>query len=353
MTDITPPVNASKRPKIIFAVIAVISLAYVGHALWFNAHYVRSDNAQVGGDIIPVSARISGFVTNVTVLENQSVQAGQLLVTLDNRDAQAHLAQAEAELAVAISAAGSQGEVGQAQAQSQAARAQAQQAQAQIAQAQAEYTQAARELKRLKNLLARDVISQHDVDAAEALERSANARLQASRDGANAASQQVSASRAGLRTADARVLAASAVRDLAAHALDDTRIVASSAGIISQKSVEPGQFMQPGQPMMNLIPTGSVWLVANLKETEIDGIHAGSPVRFSIDAYDGVEWQGEVESISPATGSKFTLLPPDNATGNFTKVVQRLPVRIRLDANQHPDLTLRAGMSAEVTISRD
>lgn len=345
--------TATMRPKIILAVLALASVAYVGHSLWFNAHYVRSDNAQVGGDIIPVSARISGFVTDVLVNENQRINAGDVLISLDPRDAHARLAQAEAELAVAVSAAGGPGVVGQAQAQSQAARAQAQQAQANIAQAQAEYTQAARELKRLKNLLARDVISQHDVDAGEALERSASARLQASRDAASAANQQASASRASMRTADARVLAASAVRDLAAHALDDTRIVASRNGIVSQKSVEVGQFMQPGQPMMNLVPDDSIWVVANLKETEIDGIHAGSPVRFSIDAYDGVEWQGEVESISPATGSKFTLLPPDNATGNFTKVVQRLPVRIRLDASQHPDLTLRAGMSAEVTISRD
>ncbi|MEO6699350.1 MAG: HlyD family secretion protein, partial [Paraperlucidibaca sp.] len=325
MNDATEHATPSKRPKIILAVMALISVAYVGHSLWFNAHYVRTDNAQIGGDIIPISARISGFVTDIAVKENQFVKAGQLLVTLDHRDAQARLAQAEAELAVTLSAAGDNGHIGQAQAQSEAASAQAQQARAQITQAQAEHTQALRELNRLKTLLAREVVSQHDVDVADAFERSARARLQASRDGANAASKQVSVSRAGLRTADARVLAASAARDLAAHALDDTRIVASSNGIVSQKSVEIGQFMQPGQPMLNLVPNDSVWVVANLKETEIDGIHPGSAAQFTIDAYDGVEWIGEVESISPATGSKFTLLPPDNATGNFTKVVQRLP----------------------------
>lgn len=353
MTDTTPDAHASKRPQIILAVLALASVVYVGHALWFNAHYVRSDNAQVGGDIIPVSARISGFVTEVAVSENQRVKAGQLLIKLDDRDANSRLAQAAAELAVALSSAGSNGQIGQAQAQSQAASAQAQQALAQITQAQAQHTQALRELNRLKALLARDVVSQHDVDVADAIERSARAQLQASRDGANAAGQHVSASRAGLRTADARVLAASAAHDLAAHALADTRIVASSNGIVSQKSVEIGQFMQPGQPMMNLVANDHVWLVANLKETEIDGIEVGSKARFSIDAYDGVEWQGTVESISPATGSKFTLLPPDNATGNFTKVVQRLPVRIRLDPAQHKELVLRAGMSADVTITRD
>jgi membrane fusion protein (multidrug efflux system) len=353
MNDAADNAPPSNRPKIILAVMAVVSLAYVGHSLWFNAHYVRTDNAQVGGDIIPISARISGFVTEVAVKEHQLVKTGQLLVTLDHRDAQARLAQAQAELTVAQSNAGDSEHIGQAQAQSQAASAQAQQARAQITQAQAEHTQALRELNRLKALIARDVVSQHDVDVADAFERSARARLQASRDGANAAGKQVSVTLAGLRTADARVLAASAARDLAAHALEDTRIVASSDGIVSQKSVEIGQFMQPGQPMLNLVPNDSVWIVANLKETEIKGIHPGSAAKFTIDAYDGVEWLGEVESISPATGSKFTLLPPDNSTGNFTKVVQRLPVRIRLAAAQHKDLTLRAGMSADVTISRD
>lgn len=352
VTDNTPAQPASKRPRLILAGIAVIAAAYLGHALWFNAHYVETDNAQVGGDIVPVSARISGFVTSVPVRENQLVKAGDVLASLDDRDARARLAQAEAELASAVSAAGQQGQVGQAMAQVQAAVAQARQADAVIQQAQAEYDNAHRELERLRTLFARDVISRRDMDNAEAAERAARARLQATRDAAAASRQQVGVQHAALRGADARLQAARAARDLAANTLADTRVIASIDGMVSQKTLEPGQFMQPGQPMMNLVAQQGLWVVANLKETEIEGVNIGNVVRFSIDAYPGETWQGKVESISPATGSKFTLLPPDNATGNFTKVVQRIPVRIHVDDGQHKDLPLRAGMSAVVTISR-
>jgi len=347
-----PAQPASKRPRLILAGIAIAGVAYLGHALWFNAHYVETDNAQVGGDIVPVSSRISGFVASIPVRENQQVKAGDLLATLDDRDARARLAQAEADLASALSAAGQQGQVGQAMAQVQAAEAQARQADAVIQQAQAEHDNALRELQRLRTLFEREVISRHDIDNAEAAERAARARLQATRDAASASRQQVGVQHAALRGADARLQAAKAARDLAANTLADTRIVASIHGMVSQKTLEPGQFMQPGQPMMNLVAQDGLWVVANLKETEIEGVRIGNDAEFTLDAYPGETWQGKVESISPATGSKFTLLPPDNATGNFTKVVQRIPVRIHVSAGQHQGLPLRAGMSAVVTISR-
>ncbi len=350
--DTTETEKTSGRPRLILAGIAIAGAAYLGHAFWFNAHYVETDNAQVGGDIVPVSARISGFVATVPVRENQMVKAGDVLATLDDRDARARLAQAEAELASALSAAGQGGETGQAMAQVQTAEAQARQANAVIQQAVAEHDNAARELQRLRTLLARDVISQHDVDNADAAERSSRARLQATRDAAAASRQQIGVYHAALRGADAKLQAARAARDLAANTLADTRIVASIGGMISQKTLEPGQFMQPGQPMMNLVAQDNMWVVANLKETEIKGVRIGSEVEFSVDAYPGETWQGKVESISPATGSKFTLLPPDNATGNFTKVVQRLPVRVHVAAGQHKDMPLRAGMSAVVTINK-
>lgn len=351
-TACTDSGKPSRRPRILLAAVVIAGAAYLGHALWFDARYVRTDNAEVGGDIIPVSARISGFVTSVGIRENQAVKPGDTLVTLDDRDARARLAQAEADLASALSNAGQGAQTGQAVAQVQAAEAQASQARAVIEQARAEHDQALRDLQRLRTLLARDVISQHDVDAADALERTTRARLKAAEDAAQASRRQVGVYSAAVRGADARVLAARAARDLAANTLDDTRVVAASAGMVSQKTVEPGQYVQPGQPMMNLVVQDSIWVVANLKETEIEGVRIGNPVSFSIDAYPGETWQGTVESISPATGSKFTLLPPDNATGNFTKVVQRLPVRVHVDAGQHRDLPLRAGMSAVVTITR-
>lgn len=345
-TPVTPDNN---RKKWLVLAGAVAATAWLGHSLWFNARYVSTDNAQIGGDIVPVSARISGFVTEVPVRENQLVKAGDLLAVLDDRDARARLAQAEAELANALTNAGRSG---QAEAQVESAQAQSQQAQAVIAQAAAEYDNAHREAGRLRSLLSRNLISQAQVDAADAHERALQARLQATRDAAQAANRQVGVFHAAVRGADARLLAVRAARDLAANTLADTRVVASMAGMISQKTLEPGQFMQPGQPMMNLVGLDSVWVVANLKETEIEGVQIGNTVEFEVDAYPGETWEGTVESMSPATGSKFTLLPPDNATGNFTKVVQRLPVRVHIKSGQHAGMTLRPGMSAVVTIRR-
>lgn len=354
MTNEAPEVASasSNRPRLILAVIALLGIAYLGHAYWFDLHYVDTDNAAIGGDIVPISSRISGFVISVPVRENQSVKIGDLLAQLDDRDARAHLAQAEADYANALSAAGQTGQTGQALAQVQTAEAQTRQAYAVIAQSQAEHDNDLRELERLKVLLKREVISQHDLDNADALEKASRARLQAAHDAASAAQQQVGVYSAALRGADARLLAAKAARDLAANNLADTRIYASLNGVVSQKTLEPGQFMQPGQPMMNLVADDSVWVVANLKETQLDGLHLGSSAEFKVDAYPGLTWQGKLESISPATGSKFTLLPPDNATGNFTKVVQRIPIRIFIPANQHKDAVLRAGMSAVVTVQK-
>ena len=337
------------RQRLVLAALAVAGAGYFGHTIWFGAHYVETDNAQIGSDIAPISSRISGFVTTVPVRENQHVKTGDLLVTLDDRDAKARLAQAEAELLSAMTITGSQG---QAASQLQSVAAQARQSQALMTQVQAEHDQAARELQRARTLMKQGLISQQAVDQADALSRTTAARLQATQAGASASQDQVSVSKASLRGADAKLLAAQASRQLAANQLADTHIVAPFDGVISRKTVEPGQFMQPGQPMMNLVGQDSIWVVANLKETELSQVNLGSSAKFTVDAYPDVIWEGQIESMSPATGSKFTLLPPDNATGNFTKVVQRIPVRVKIMPKQHADLVLRAGMSAVVTIKK-
>ena len=337
------------RQRLVLAALAIAGAAYLGHAAWFGAHYVETDNAQIGSDIAPISSRISGFVMTVPVRENQRVKAGELLATLDDRDAKARLSQAEAELLSAMTITGSQG---QAASQLQSVAAQARQSQALMTQVQAEHDQAARELQRARTLLAQGLISQQAVDQADALERTTAARLLATRAGASASQDQISVSKASLRGADAKLLAAQANRQLAANQLADTRILAPFDGVISRKTVEPGQFMQPGQSMMNLVGQDSVWVVANLKETELADVQLGNKADFTVDAYPDVVWQGQIESLSPATGSKFTLLPPDNATGNFTKVVQRIPVRVKILPKQHANLVLRAGMSAVVTIKK-
>jgi len=150
--------------------------------------------------------------------------------------------------------------------------------------------------------------------------------------------------------ADAPVAAARASRDQAALQLSYTRVIAPSNGVVSKKAVELGQLVQPGQPLMTVVPLEDVWVTANLKETETADVTPGDSADITVDAYKGVHFRGHVESLSPATGAKFSLLPPDNATGNFTKVVQRIPVRIHLDSPVDPTHTLRPGMSVVATI---
>ena len=348
----TASAAANPRKKIVMGIAAAAVLAYIGHAWWFNAHYVQTDNAQVDGHIIPVSPKIGGFIDTITVQENQRVKAGDVLVTMDDRDYRSKLAQADADLAQAIAATGRGAQAGQAVAQLGAASAQAEAARADIAQAEADFDRSSRDLERLRTLVDKKLVSTQQYDTAEAGQRAAKARLQAARESARAALQQVGAAGAALRSADARLESVRAARDIAAHQLADTKIVAAFDGMISQKTVEAGQLIQVGQPMMNLVPLNDIWVTANLKETQIRDIHAGNEVRVEIDSYPGVEWSGKVESLSPATGAKFTLLPPDNATGNFTKIVQRIPVRVRIDGSEHKEYVLRPGMNAVVRISK-
>jgi membrane fusion protein (multidrug efflux system) len=349
-TSVATPANLVRK-RLVLGAVLLAGLGYVGHSVWFGAHYVQTDNAQVDGHIIPVSPKIGGFIAAIPVKDNQAVKAGDVLVVMDDRDYRSRLAQAEAELALALSSSGRGAQAGQAVAQLGAASASAEAARSAILQAEADNDRARREAERLKALVEKKLVSPQQYEAADAAARAAAARLQATREAARAAEQQVSAAGAALRGADARLEAARAQRDIAAHQLADTRIVAAADGRVSQKTVEVGQLVQVGQPLMNLVPQ-DLWITANLKETQVAAIRPGNPARVTIDAYPGLEWAGKVESLAPATGSRFTLLPPDNATGNFTRIVQRIPVRVRLDAGQHAGVELRPGMNAVVTLEK-
>ena len=317
------PANGGRR-RTVFLIMGVILLALIGVGVrrWiFGLSHVSTDNAQVDGHIIPILPKVGGFVTLVRTDENRRVQAGDTLVVLDDRDYRVRLAQAEADLAVALAGVSNKARVGQAEAQ--------------VAQAEANAKKARADLDRLLPLAQQDIVSKQQLDAAQAAAAAADAAL--------------AAAQAALAGADARVAAARAARDQAALNLSYTRISAPSSGVVSKKSVEVGQLVQPGQPLMSVVPLEDVWLTANLKETEIADVRPGEPVDFTVDAYPGAHFRGHVESVSPATGARFSLLPPDNATGNFTKVVQRVPVRIRPD-NVDPAHPLRPGMSVDVTI---
>jgi len=326
----TPP---SSRPtsgpgrsrRVVFAVMGVVLvglLAFGARKWWFGRSHVSTDNAQVDGHIVPILPKVGGFVAEVRVQENESVKAGDTLVVLDDRDYRARLAQTEAELVALLATVSSRTRVGQADAA--------------VAQATANALKAHADLARIEPLAAQNVVSDQQLDAARAA--------------AAAADAQLAAAQAALLGADARVAGARAARDQAALQLSYTRIMAPASGVVSKKSVEIGQLVQPGQPLMSVVPLDDVWVVANLKETETADVTPGDSAEVTVDAYGGIKFRGHVESLAPATGAKFSLLPPDNATGNFTKVVQRIPVRIRLDGAPDPAHPLRPGMSVVATI---
>ncbi len=338
-----PAPSSAPRPggsrRAVFTVLAIATLSLIALGLrqyLFGLSHVSSDNAQVEGHVIPVLAKVSGYVTDVYVSENQIVRAGDPLVVLDRREYEAKLAQSEADLASAVANAGSDGHPGQADAQLAAARAAAQQAQAAA-------DRARDDLERTQGLAGRGIVSSQQLDAATTAGRVTAAQL-------DAAQKQVLAAASALQGAGARAAAARAARDQSALNLSFTRITAPSNGVVSRKTVEVGQLVQGGQPTMTVVPLDDVWVTANLKETEIADVTPGDHAEIRVDSYPGRVFAGHVESLSPATGARFSLLPPDNATGNFTKVVQRIPVRIRLDGAQDPAHPLRPGTSVEVVI---
>lgn len=333
------------------AIVAIALLAFGVQRILFGRTHVRTDNAQVDGRLTPVLARTGGFVSEVRVEDNQRVQEGDTLVILDDRDLRSQLAQADAELAALLTGVRIDGHAGRAEAQATAARATAAAAAAQVEQARAGAEKASADLARISTLAARNIVSQQQLDAAQAASGAANAQLAVAQRNALAAQAETTVAQADISTADARVAAARAARDQVALELSYTRVIVPTNGVVSKKSVEIGQYVQPGQPLMTVVPLADVWVVANLKETELSDVHPGEGVEITVDAYPGTTFHGVVESISPATGAKFSLLPPDNATGNFTKVIQRVPVRIRIDDDGHPEQPLRPGMSAEVTIT--
>ena len=328
-----PPRPSSVRPsappkrsrRLVFSIMSVILLTLLVLGIrrwWFGRSHVSTDNAQVDGHIIPVLPKVGGFVNEVRIEENQTVRAGDTLVVLDDRDLRARLAQTEAELAAVLATVNSRTRVGQAEAA--------------VAQAQANVVKTQADLARIELLATQNVVSQQTLDAARAA--------------AAAASAQLASAQSALVGADARVASVRAARDQAALQLSYTRLIAPASGVVSKKSVEIGQLVQPGQPLMTVVPLDDIWVTANLKETEIADVTPGDSADITVDTYGGRHFRGHVESLSPATGAKFSLLPPDNATGNFTKVVQRIPVRIRLDQAADAAHPLRPGMSVVATI---
>jgi membrane fusion protein (multidrug efflux system) len=389
--------------------IPVVLILIVGaYAGWnYLSKWESTDDAQVDGHIHPVNARVGGTVTSVNVKENQQVEAGAVIAQLDARDYEIAVSRAEAELSqaqsgviaaqagvpVASSAAGTQITSSEAIAEKAkagvdvatrefaAAEARLNAAQARVREAQAGATKTAHDLDRMKQLIAKDEISQqqyeaaigaadaaraavesaqagvvqqqHEVAVAEVRTKQSQAELQqaqAEAQGAKTAPQQVIITRAQAQSAEARVQFLKAALAQARLNLEYTTIKAPVSGIVSKKSVEVGQVVQPGQPLMAVIPQEDVWVTANFKETQLADVHPGLAATISVDAFGGRVFNAHVDSIASATGAKFSLLPAENATGNYVKVVQRIPVKLVFEPGQDAEHQLRPGMSTVVKV---
>jgi len=348
------PDKPSTKKKFVVPIVIVLGLVLLFWAFqrWnYGRSHESTDNAQVDGHIVPVLAKVGGYVKTVNVNENDHVNADQLLVQLDDADYRVRLQQAQADLAAAEATSGGGGFFGQAQSQVQSATGQRATLDAQIGAAKANADKADADLARAKELATKLIISQQQLDAAQATSAVAHANLLAAERQASAAGGTVNTAEAGVRVASARTMAARAAAENAQLQLDYTRITAPASGEVSRKQVEVGQLVAPGQPLLSIVADTGVWVTANFKETQLATIRPGQPVEFEIDAYGGCVGEGKVASVSGATGAKFALLPPDNATGNFTKVVQRVPVRIAVTkpcSGNHP---LRPGLSANVHVN--
>jgi membrane fusion protein (multidrug efflux system) len=352
---VAPPGDAWKKRLRLGVILAVV----LGIAAWgvgryrFSRTHVTTDNAQVEGHVTVIAPKVQAFVDRVLVDDNQHVAAGDTLVVLDTRDLRMRLAEAEAELENARAAAGAGNLMGQATAQLHTSQAQASALQAAVVSAEAANAKAQADLARYRGLAAKAIIPAQQLDAAEAAARAAQADLEAAKRQAAAAESQVTGSTAGLRAARARLTAAETAVETANLELSYAMIVAPQAGTVARRNVDPGALVQVGQALMSIVPDQEVWITANLKETQLADVAVGDSADFTVDAYPGRRFRGHVESLSPATGATFALLPPDNATGNFTKVVQRVPVRIGVDSEPDSGRPLRPGMSVVVTIATD
>jgi len=328
--------------------------ALAGGGAYLVAHWglVETDNAQLQGHLTEISSRVNGTIARVLVEDNQEVKVGQPLVQLDDRDAQARLFRARADLEQVAREA--QAMAVQAGASVSTARAAEGMAVADQQSASSELARAAADAQRLVGLAQQGGVSRQEAERAVSTYRKAQADFthsQASRQTAQARIQDVGVDRQKAAAAQAKVMQAQAAFAEAQLDLSYTRITAPSAGRIGSRHAEPGRQVQPGQPLMTVVDTHP-WVEAHFKETQLTALKPGQAAEVRIDAYPNKVLRGKVNSLAPAAGSRFALLPPDNATGNFTKVVQRISTRIDLDPRDTQGLNLVPGLSATVSVRR-
>jgi membrane fusion protein (multidrug efflux system) len=385
------PPKRKRRPFAILGIVALVVVAAVGGYKLMTAGHEDTDDAQIAADMVPVATRVAGAVARVHIKENQLVKRGDLLIEIDPSDYDARVQQAEAELATAkAQAAGAEAQVEIVDATSkgglvsaraalsgttagvQSAAAQLAASRAALARADADLKKAETDLDRARTLRQANAVPQQQLDnaqiaadAARAARAQAVAQVSLAEEGRRSAESrvgeaqgrvsqsapvapQIAAARANADLSNARVRSAEAALALAKLQLGYTKISAPADGYASKLTVHEGQLVTTGQPLIELVPTVT-YVIANFKETQVGSMHVGQPAEIKVDALPGHTFEGKIESLAGGTGASFSLLPADNATGNFVKVVQRVPVRVAW-VNPPGDVALRAGLSADVTV---
>ncbi len=369
-----------EHPGLRYALFAAVIVLIVAGIFVWRYYSVResTDDAQVDGHITPISARVGGTVVKLNFRDNQNVQEGDILVQLDPRDYEVAVERAQAELAdaqanasaartnVPITNISTTSNLATAQAAQTASQREVEAARARLREAQANFEKVAKDLERMKTLVAKDEVSRQQYDAAVAADQSARATVDAATAAVATAESHVAQADAAVRSAqtgpqqvrvtEAKAGSATAAVQKAQAALAQaelnlqyTTVRAPANGVVSKRSVEVGQVVQPGQPFAALVDLDNIYITANFKETQLRNMRPGQPVDIDVDAY-GHTLKGHVDSIGGATGARFSLLPPDNATGNYVKVVQRVPVKIVLEKGEDPQHLLRPGMSVVPTV---
>ena len=342
----TPRQGASRRRTLLFAggiAVLAVALAWLAYWLLVGRYIENTDDAYLQADSVTVAPKIGGYVAEVMVGDNQAVKAGDPLVRIDTRQYQASLDQAQATIVAR------QADIARAEAEIQQQQANVAQAEAQARVADIKARHASEEVRRYTPLAkAGAETNEHLADLVSDRDQ-ALAALAADTAAVASAKSQIQVANTQIAQARAELAAAQASARQDALNMQDTLVRSSIAGRVGDRTVRVGQYVQPGTRMLTVVPVQDVYLVANFKETQLSRMRPGQPATLSVDALSGVKLHGAVDSFAPGTGAVFALLPPENATGNFTKIVQRVPVRIRVDAGQYADRLL-PGLSVSVDV---
>jgi membrane fusion protein (multidrug efflux system) len=352
--------KTNKKFLLIFIALFILGVIYGSYKYIHSLSHETTDDAQIEKNMNPIIPRVAGYITKVYAKDNDFVKKGDTLFTIDNRDYLVKIEEAQAALIAAEgNYAASKADIGTSQASVSVSDANVQSASGSIETAKIRLTRASNDFVRYSNLYKNQSITKQQFEQAEAAKLEAQSQLRILQDQQKASSFQktVASSRSNVSGKQAEVAAANikraqAVLNAAKLNLEYTVVTATIDGQVSKIAVQPGQFIQPGQSLFYIINNTEAWVIANFKETQLNKMVVGQKVTIKVDAYPDTDFQGTIASFSPATGSRFSILPPDNATGNFVKTIQRLPVKISIDANNDVEKLklLRPGMNVDVDV---